>query len=232
MKNRFAILCTLLTLVVMGQAQIKVQPQDSNIDLSEAEKVLVEASAKAIIGTGVSEQYFKSHFKLFRVVNQPADRRVMWQFSLNGYQAIIKDSIGSYMQGPTRVNTHNISQTLGKTQDITRTIPRTRALSLMKKCIGSFSDPSVEYGPMNGRAELVLVATARSRPSEREREEAREREKEEQKKAIKRSTQSGNDEIESEEEETKSPPVIFGYINLQTGKCTKGAGLSSPFTGF
>jgi|SRR5215204_3590714 len=232
MKSRFAILCTLFALVAIGHAQTKVQQQDSNTDLSAAEKVLVEGSAKAIIATGVSEQYFKSHFKLFRVVNQPADRRVMWQFSLNEYQAFIKDSIGYYMQGSTRVNTHNISETLGKTLDITRTIRRARALLLMKKCIGSFSDSSVEYRPINGRAELLLVAAANPRLNEREREEAREREKEEQKKAIKRSTHVGNDEIESEEEDTKIPPVIFGYINLQTGKCTKGAGLSSPLVGF
>jgi hypothetical protein len=231
MKNQLLIICTLLALVSLSYART-IEKQVSQRTLTEAEKVLVEDSMKAIIETGMSESYFRSHFKVFRVVNQPADRRVMWEFSLNGYQAIIKDSIGSYMHGQTRVDTHNISQTLGKTNDITTTIARPRALSLMKKCIGSFSEPSVQYTPMNGRAELLLVASASSRVGDRQNAETRERENEEKKKALKKSTQPGNDEIESEEEETKVRPVIFGYINLQTGKCTRSAGVASPLTGF
>ena len=85
----------------------------------------------------------------------------------------------------------------------------------MKSCIGNFENPGVEYGPVNGRAELLLVAHTRSRvESKKEREE-----REKQKTVV-----AGTDVVESEEAERKIKPIVLGAINLQTGKCTKGAG--------
>ncbi|HKS09768.1 MAG TPA: hypothetical protein VJS13_09495 [Pyrinomonadaceae bacterium] len=195
--------------------------------LTPGEEALVAGSKEAILATGVSETYFQTHFKLLKVIDQPADRRVSWQFSINEYNAIINDSIGYYKQGNKRVDTHSVAKELGKTTEIQRTVSRTRALKLLRSCIGNFDNPTVHYGPVKGQAQLVIVGYKRAREeskSEREKEREREREKREQQKAV----AAGTDLIESEEDEGKAPPLILGAINLQTGKCTRGAGLITP----
>lgn len=200
-----------LALIVFAQAD--------NRTLTASEKILVDGSRQAILETGISESYFTTHFKLLNVVDKPSDRRVVWQFSVNQYQAVLNDAIGYYSDGAKRVNTHSIATSLGQTTEIKRTIPRATALRLMKSCIGNFENPGVEYGPVNGRAELLLVAHTRSRvESKREREE-----REKQKTVV-----AGTDVVESEEEEGKIKPLVLGAINLQTGKCTKGAGTIAP----
>ena len=197
--------------------------------LTPAEEALVAGSKQAILATGFSETYFQTHFKLLKVINQPADRRVTWQFSINEHSTVINDAIGYYTEGTKRIDTHSIAKALGHTTEINRTLSRSRALSILKSCIGSFENPSVLYGPVNGQAQLVMVAYKRARvesKSEREEEREREREKREKQKA----TAAGTDLIESEEDEGKgkNPPLIMGAVNLQTGKCTKGAGLITP----
>lgn len=200
-----------LALIVFAQAD--------NRTLTASEQILVDGSRQAILEIGISESYFTTHFKLLNVVDKPSDRRVVWQFSVNQYQAVLNDAIGYYSDGAKRVNTHSIGKSLGQTTEIKRTIPRATALRLMKSCIGNFENPGVEYGPVNGRAELLLVAHTRSRvESEREREE-----REKQKTVV-----AGTDVVESEEEEGKTKPLVLGAINLQTGKCTKGAGTIAP----
>src|ERR1044072_2808147 len=82
--------------------------QDTKPGLTAAEKLLVEGSKKAIIGTGISEAYFNSHFKLLRVESKISDRRVTWLFTVDGYQAVVKDSIGYYTQGTSKVDTHSV----------------------------------------------------------------------------------------------------------------------------
>ncbi len=198
--------------------------------LTTSEAALVEGSKQAILATGVSEPYFKEHFKLFRVVDKPSDRRVMWQFSVNEHQAVITDAIGYYTQNGKQVDTHSIAKELGQTSEIRRTVTRARALRIMKSCIGPFDTPSVTYGPVDGRAELLLVAAARVRgeksKSAREKEREREREERDKRKAV----AAGTDYIESEEEDAEGgEPITLGAVNLQTGKCTKGAAISSPF---
>jgi hypothetical protein len=196
--------------------------------LTSSEQALVDGSKKAILNTGLSEKYFNDHFKLLSVVDKPSDRRVVWQFSVDQHKAIITDSIGYYKEGTARVDTHSAGKILGQTSQITRTITRARALRIMKSCIGNFDNPVVEYGPVDGRAELLLIANVRNRlvesKSEREKEREREREEREKQKA----TTAGTDVIGSEEGE-KEPPMIFGFVNLRTGKCTKGAAMTSPF---
>ena len=195
--------------------------------LTPAEEALVQGSKEAILATGISETYFQTHFKLLKVVDKPADRRVTWQFTINEHSTVINDAIGYYTEGTKRIDTHSIAKALGKTTEIQRTLSRARALSILKSCIGSFENPSVLYGPVNGQAQLVMVAYKRARvesKSEREEEREREREKREKQKAI----AAGTDLIESEEDEGKAPPLIMGAVNLQTGKCTKGAGLITP----
>ena len=191
----------------------------SQVKLDDGQKVLVASSRKAIIATGITESYFDNHFTLLRVFNESSDKRVMWKFALNGYEAIINDSIGSTSVG----NAHSVGRTLGQVTEITKTISRPVALRMLKRCIGNYSEPYVEFGQVNGRAELFLVGTHKTalkrqaQTMEEEREEA-------MKRARKTSV---TDEIESEEGEGEATPVILGYINLQTGKCTKGKGVTA-----
>ena len=195
-----------------------------------SEAALVEGSKQAILATGISEAYFKTHFKLLSVVDKPSDRRVMWQFSVNEYQTVVTDAIGYRTDGDKQIDLHSVGKALGQTSEINRTVTRARALRIMKSCIGPFETPSVTYGPVDGRAELLLVASARV-PAEKaksEREKEREREREEGNK--RKAETSGIDALAKEEEEGgDGPPIILGAVNLRTGKCTKGAALSSPF---
>lgn len=197
-------------------------------NLTASEQGLIEGSKQAILKTGISENYFTAHFKLLNVIDKPSDRRVMWQFAINQHQAVISDSIGYYTDGAKRINTHSVEKVLGQTSEIRRTLTRSRALRIMRSCIGGFENPVVEYGPVNGRAELLLVAYASPKVEQKsEREKERERAQEERDKQ--KAAAAGADVIESEEEDKPRPPLIFGAVNLQTGKCTKGEGLTSPF---
>jgi hypothetical protein len=231
MKQSLALV--LLTAVMLIAVQAKAQKSNSpqgSIQLTAAEQLLVDESRKAIIETGLSESYFDSHFKVIRVENKTSDRRVVWQLRINGYITFLTDSIGYYTEGTKQINVHNVRQALGRTREIVKTIPRARALKLMTACIGSFSEPSVQFGPVAGTAELLLVAhkqetLSRRKLEERERLEAQEREREKVKGSK---TKTGADEIENEGDEGTGEPIIFGYINLQTGKCTKGKGVTSP----
>lgn len=200
--------------------------------LNTAEQILVSESRKAIIETGMSESYFDSHFKVRRVENKTSDRRVVWQLTINGYEAYITDSIGYYVEGANRIDVHSVRQSLVRTTEIVKTISRRRALTLMKACIGSFSDPSVQFAPVEGTAQLLLVAhktetLSRGERAEKERREAREREREREKDKGSRQNTVG-DVIENEGDEGEGKPVIIGYINLQTGKCAKGQGVMTP----
>src|SRR6185295_11432918 len=105
-----------LVLIVFAQADIR--------QLTAAELILVDGSKGAILLTGISEPYFNKHFKLLKVIAKPSDRRVVWQFSVNGYQAVLNDAIGSSYTDLFRrpVDTHSIA--LGKTTEIERTISR------------------------------------------------------------------------------------------------------------
>ena len=203
-------------------------PAQVNRKLTASEQAIIEGSKQAILKTGISKNYFDAHFKLLNVIDKPSDRRVMWQFAVNQHQAVISDSIGYYTEGAKRINTHSIEKMLGQTSEIRRTLTRSRALRIMKSCIGSFENPVVEYGPVNGRAELLLVAYASTKVEKKsERQEERERAQEERDKQ--KAVAAGTDVIESEDEEKPRPPLTLGAVNLQTGKCTKGEGLTSPF---
>lgn len=193
-------------------------------DLTPSEQSLVSGSKKAIIETGITASYFVEHFKLLQVVDKVSDHRVRWKFSINGYEAIINDSIGYYTEGNRRIYTHAIAKTLGRTSNIQRTIARSRALKIMRSCIGKFSNASVEYRPYSfyDQAELMLVAHSRRgrevAESEREKKEVEARSK---------TAPGGRDVIETEEE-GGGPRIIIGAVNLQTGKCTKGAAIAAP----
>ena len=193
-------------------------------DLTPSEQLLVSGSKKAIIETGITESYFMEHFKLLQVIDKPADRRIRWKFSINGYEASIDDVVGYYTEGNRRIDTHAIAQTLGRTSNIQRTIARSRALKIMRSCIGNFSGTSVEYRPysFHDQAELMLVAQSRQvrneEKNEREKNVVEERSK----------TPTGVRDVIEKEEDGGGTRIIIGAVNLQTGKCTKGALIATP----
>lgn len=211
-------------------------------ELTVAEKSLVAGSREAIIKTGISAAFFDAHFRVARVVDRPGDRRVMWRLTVNGYETAVNDSIGYYTEGTRRVDTHSVAATLPATSDITRTITRRRAELLMRRCIGRFQNPQVEYRAhgAEGRAALLLTAytlVPRER-EEHEREgrgrEARERRKREEREreAQRARAQSGGtqalDEIEAEDEGGEGPVIMIGTVDLVTGECSVGYGQAGP----
>src|SRR5688572_3361081 len=108
----------ILVLMVLSSETL-AQTRQSGIeqleqDLSPAQRELVDGSRNAIIRTGLSAPYFARHFRLLKVVDTPADRRVIWEFSLNEYRATVTDSIGYYTQGAKRVLIHAVSNALGQ----------------------------------------------------------------------------------------------------------------------
>ncbi|HEX8688048.1 MAG TPA: hypothetical protein VF654_16170, partial [Pyrinomonadaceae bacterium] len=133
------------------------RPARRQTELTAAEKSLVEGSRAAVIATGITAEYFDRHFRVERVVDRAGDRRVVWRFSVGGYEATVSDSIGFYTEGGRRFDTHSVAGTLNTTSDLTRAIPRARAERIMRRCIGAYTSPRVEYrahGP-GGAAALL-----------------------------------------------------------------------------
>ena len=197
-------------------------------ELTASERALVAGSREAIIKTGISAAFFDEHFRVARVVDRPGDRRVVWRLSVNGYEASVNDSIGYYTEGARRVDTHSVAATLSETSDITRTITRRRAELRMRRCIGRFNNPQVEYRAhvAGGRAALLLTAHSLV-PRRRDVRKARERREREERE--RRERPQATDEVESEDdEEGDGPVVVLGAVDLVTGECTVGYGQAGP----
>jgi hypothetical protein len=91
----------------------------------------------------------------------------------------------------------------------------------MKMCIGNFENPGVEYGQVDGYAQLFLIAN-HSRLQRNQVESGR------QPRGKKAAEASVIDVIKSEEDNDERTPVRLGSVNLQTGKCIRGNGLIAP----
>jgi hypothetical protein len=192
--------------------------------LTDAERAIAAASRQAIIATGISESYFDRHFTLVKVVNQPGDRRVVWKFSLNGYETTISDVMGFYTKDGKRIDTHSVTSTLRRTNEIEKTISRKAANRIMRQCIGSFAHPVIEFLAVNKEARLVLTAeSVRKIARQREKDE---REREERERMAKSQNKQGTDPIENEG--GNGPPTVTGTVDLQSGKCTKGLLMTTP----
>ncbi|MDT7781411.1 MAG: hypothetical protein QOC99_3923 [Acidobacteriota bacterium] len=218
----------------------QTQPATAPKELTVAEKVIVQGSREAILKSGITEPYFDNHFRVERVFNNPGDRRVVWRFSVNGYEATVSDTLGFYTEGGKRVDTHSVASTLPSTSDITRTITRRQAERIMRRCIGKFTNPHIEYRAhgADGRAALLFTAqnimappTGRGRAA-RERREREEREEREVRAGAQGQAGGGGhqlDVIEAEGNEWKRRPVILlGAVDLVTGKCMMGRAQSTP----
>ena len=235
----------LLSFVLIAAAFMAAAPSGASttqstpqrLELNASEKSLVEGSREAIIKTGLSEAFFDEHFRLARVIDRPGDRRVVWTFSVSGYETTVSDSIGFYTEGGQRFDTHSVAGTLNTTSDLTRTITRPRAERIMRRCIGRFTNPQVEYrahGPQ-GAAALLLTAEALIAPrggdgrEARERREREEREREERERASAQSQGAPQADTVGEEDEGGDRGVLLlGAVDLSTGKCTVGRGQSGP----
>jgi hypothetical protein len=192
---------------------------------TDSEQALINDSKKAIIATGITENYFNTHFKLFHVFDKPSDRRVGWLFTVNEYQTLVSDSIGLNAEGKKELYVHSVSTTLGRTSNIQKTLTRARALRLMGSCLrGPFSDTSVLYGSIEGRAALVLTASRYIDPrSDSEKELIQKRKAERKTVDSQTAVRRGTDIIPTGDQiDERQPKVLLGNINLQTGKCTIG----------
>ncbi|HEX8337369.1 MAG TPA: hypothetical protein VF621_11610 [Pyrinomonadaceae bacterium] len=197
-----------------------------------SERALVAGSREAIIKTGVSADFFDRHFRLARVIDRPGDRRVVWLLAVGGHEATVNDSVGYYTEGGRRVDTHSVAATLPQTSDITRTITRRRAEALMRRCIGPFSNPQVEYRAHGdgGRAALLLTAS-RVMPPPPESRAARARREREEREARARSPQGGpqpQGDVVRSKGKAPGPVVKLGTVDLVTGECSVGYGQSGP----
>lgn len=202
---------------------------DDNARLTDAEARLAAGSKRAILETGISEPYFDGHFRLVKVIDQPGDRRAVWKFSVNGYEADVNDAVGYYAgKDGARVDTHSIKQLLGSTHDIEKTISRRQAESIMKRCIGSYANPSVVFRSVSGKASLYMIGSSviKKRDAAEKREEAERRKREVAKKDQK--NKPADLDTLREEDDGGEKPSYFGMVNLETGKCTKGKAIVAP----
>jgi hypothetical protein len=216
--------------------------QHGGLKLTEGEKLLAEGSRKAILNTGISAPYFEKHFRLVRVFDKMGDRRVVWKFNVNEYEATVNDAVGFYTDGGKRVDVNSVTGTLAATHEIQKTITRREAERAMRACIGEFTDGGVTYAAYGGvspRATLMLNGSSVVKPptSAEKRREAERREKEEREREARerRAKKNSRDkkrppvDVEEEEDEGRKLPVIYvGVVDLETGKCIKGRALAGP----
>jgi hypothetical protein len=214
--------------------QVESTIDPAGLNLTEGEKKLAEGSRNAILRAGISAAYFDKHFRLVHVFDKMGDRRVVWQFQINEYEATVNDAIGFYTDGGKRVDVNSVGSVLASAHDITRTIPRKTAERIMRRCIGSFSNPVVEYRALStaGEAALLLIGQSAIPPKvvrsrvERERLEREERERRERREERKRQREQGAIVVSEDEGEEERGNIILGAVNLETGKCIKGPGIA------
>ncbi|HEX8561002.1 MAG TPA: hypothetical protein VF668_23115 [Pyrinomonadaceae bacterium] len=211
-------------------AQADTRGDAPRADLTASERALVEASRAAIVGAGVSADYFDRHFRVARVADGPGDRRVVWTFAVGGHEATVVDALGFYTDaGGRRVDTHTVAGALGRARDIRRTITRRRAERLMRACIGEFEGGAVVYQAAGDPPRAALVFTAVSSPRPEEPGAAQSPATPSTPAAAPQPQQqsSGHDVIK---QGGKKKPFLFtGAVDLETGRCTKGvAQVGSP----
>jgi hypothetical protein len=199
------------------------QPCEVSAPLA-TESELVKGSKHAIIETGISERYFDTHFRLASVFDRPGDQRVVWQLRVNGYVAAVNDAIGFHTDARgKRVYTHSIRDILGRTRDITKTISKTKSAALMKSCLGRYTAAAVVLMRLSPGEVASLYLTAHSSRRSPDREDTREREADEKRKKQ-------NPQVDQPESEglDRHAPSRIGYINLETGKCSRGLAIVAP----
>jgi hypothetical protein len=215
----------------MAAAPSGAVPTTQRPELNASEKSLVEGSREAVIETGMSAEYFDAHFRVERVFDRAGDRRVVWRYTVGGHEALVTDSVGFYTEGGRRFDTHSVAGLLGATSDLERTVTRGRAERIMRRCLGRFTNPQVEYrahGP-GGAAALLLTAEKVIPP--RESAEARERGEREARGRRARENPPGPARTDADNLRRgggRRPVVVFGAVDLSNGSCTTGRGQVGP----
>ena len=167
---------------------------------------LVERSKRAIIETGISESYFDKHFKLVKVVDDPADQRVEWLFSVNGYEAQLVDAIGFHSTGGKRVYVHGIKNQLHSTHEIVKTLSLHQARRVLRRCIGKYESEAVIYRTLSVPGTAKLYLSGRS--------------------VIERDRKQKQNPKETEGED-EGQFLYVGFVDVETGKCVKKLGKGS-----
>jgi hypothetical protein len=193
---------------------------------SDYKSDLVQSSRSAIIETGFSARYFDEHFKLVEVFDKPGNLRVVWRFSLNGYESLVNDAIGYYTgQQQKKIYVHSIKNILGSTRDIPTTIQLRKARQLLKSCLGNYAGEAVVFMRASQDESASLFLTGHSPSKSSESRTAREQKRD----ADKRPSQSdAKTDQPPHEEDWDRRPLYFGYVNLETGKCLKRQGIIAP----
>ncbi len=222
-KLAFAIV---LALSVGAQAN-RFSGQSIADSLSARELRLKESSKAAIIDTGISPKYFDEHFKLERVVDLPADRRVVWKYSIGEYETILNDAVGFFTdEKGKRFNLHSIRNTLAGAHDIKTTISRKRAEELMSKCLGNYAPGPVLFQAFGSPPRASLLLTASSIPIYPTKKSTVE------KPDVKQPSNATTTAVESQRNvpdselkkgSSSEKPIIYtAFVDLESGECTKG----------
>ena len=193
---------------------------------SDYKSDLVQSSRSAILETGFSARYFDEHFKLVEVFDKPGNLRVVWRFSLNGYESLINDAIGYYTgQQQKKIYVHSIKNILGSTRNIQTTISLQKAKQLLRSCLGRYAGEAVVFmrASQNESASLFLTGHTPSKPGESE--AAREQKRDAERRAGQ--SDAKTDQPPREDDENRRP-LYFAYVNLETGKCLKRQGIIAP----
>ena len=211
-------------LVIWANGAVKERPL-GEISRFQSSADLEQSSRKAIIETGFSARYFDQHFRLVETFDKPGDMRVVWRFSMNEYAVRVTDALGYYTENQKRSYVHSVRNTLGETRDISRTIPRRRAQALMRTCLGRHAGEATVLMRLSPAEKASLYLTAHSIiGSNRNRAERSLATRSDQR------VNQQNPQIDEPEREVIKPrrPMYLGYINLETGKCSRGRAVATP----
>src|SRR6266496_271890 len=210
--------------------EIDAKKSSDRQSLTSSEARLVSGSKSAILETGISEAYFEVHFRLVAAIDKTGDRRVVWKFSINEYEATLNDAVGYYTsRDGRRVDVHSIKDALGSTHDIEKTIPKKEAERIMNRCIGKYTSVTVVFQALTKRnAALVMTASpAGTNKADKEKREREEKSKKESEKGSSKKKTPESDTIRQEGDEGGGPSY-FGILDLESGRCTKGKAIVAP----
>jgi hypothetical protein len=223
MLNPAPLLVAVLLLVGAG-GLVKEKPL-GEVPTVQTSSDLVQSSRQAIIDTGFSARYFDEHFRLVETFDKPGDMRIVWRFSINGYAVQVTDALGYYTENQRRIYVHSVKNTLGETRDISKTISRRRAQALMRTCLGRHAGETIVLMRLSPTEKASLYLTAHSIIGSKRNRAERSRETTSGDRVSKQ-----NQQRDEPEREVFNPrrPMSLGYINLETGKCSRGRAVATP----
>jgi hypothetical protein len=111
---------------------------------------LVQISKQALLGLGISQQYFNNHFKFLCAVDALGDRRVRWEYIIGEYATTLEDSLGFITQAGSTHYTSSFPNSLHALSEVQTIISKNAAAKAMQACIGDFTNASVSLAlPFN-----------------------------------------------------------------------------------